>query len=74
MKNKIRKILDTITYKKKINTLENKIEMLENIIKDELYSSFTEGINNNIEVTKLKKDNKRLREKIKTLQEIIKEK
>lgn len=74
MKNKIRKILDTITYKKKINTLENKIEMLENIIKDELYSSFAEGINNNIEVTKLKKDNKRLREKIKTLQEIIKEK
>ena len=74
MKNKIKKLLSKITDKKKINTLENKIETLENIIKDELYKEFIDGVNNTIEITKLKKDNKRLREKIKTLQEIIKEK
>lgn len=74
MKNKIKIFLRNIEYKKRINTLENKIETLENIIKDELYSSFIQDINNNINVIKLKKDNKRLREKIKTLQEIIKEK
>lgn len=74
MKNKIKKLLSKITDKKKINTLENKIETLENIIKEELYKEFINGVNNTIEITKLKKDNKRLREKVKTLQEIIKEK
>lgn len=74
MKNKIKNLLSKITDKKKINTLENKIETLENIIKEELYKEFIDGVNNTIEITKLKKDNKRLREKVKTLQEIIKEK
>ena len=74
MKNKIKIFFGNIEYKKRINTLENKIETLENIIKEELYSSFIQDTNNNINVIKLKKDNKRLREKVKTLQEIIKEK
>ena len=74
MKNKIKKLLSKKTDKKKINTLENKIETLENIIKEELYKEFINSVNNTMEITKLKKDNKRLREKVKALQEIIKEK
>lgn len=67
------KIFDVIKLNKKINTLENKVETLENSIKDELYKEFMKKIGETTEVDRLKKENKRLRIKIKDLKEIIKE-
>lgn len=59
--------------KRKINTLELKVEMLENAIKDELYKEFMEKLGEPIEIERLKNDNKRLRKKVKQLKELIKE-
>lgn len=59
--------------KRKINTLELKVEMLENSIKDELYKEFMEKLGEPIEIERLKNDNKRLRKKVKQLKELIKE-
>lgn len=66
-------IIENIKLKQKINTLENQIETLENSIKDELYKEFMKKIGETAEVDRLKKENKRLRIKIKDLKEIIKE-
>lgn len=59
--------------KRKINTLELKVEMLESAIKDELYKEFMEKLGEPIEIERLKNDNKRLRKKVKQLKELIKE-
>lgn len=59
--------------KRKINTLELKIETLENTIKDEVYKEFMEKLREPIEIERLKNDNKRLRKKVKQLKELIKE-
>lgn len=58
---------------KKINTLTNEKETLKECIKDELYKTFMEKLNEPLEVERLKKENKRLRAKVKSLKEIIKE-
>lgn len=65
-------IIENIKLKKRINTLENQIETLENAIKDELYKEFMKKIGETAEVDRLKKENKRLRVKIKSLKDIIK--
>ena len=57
---------------KKINTLENKIEELESVIKDELYKIFMEKLSEPAKIEKLIEENKRLRKKVKLLKEIIK--
>lgn len=57
---------------KKINTLENKIEELEGIIKDELYEIFMEKLSEPAKMERLIEENKRLRKKNKLLKEIIK--
>ena len=66
------KIFDVIKLNKKINTLENQIETLENSIKDELYKEFMKKLGETVENDRLKKENKKLRAKIKDLKEIIK--
>ena len=66
------KMIENIKLKQKINTLENKIETLENSIKDELYKEFMKKIGETAENDRLKKENKKLRAKIKDLKEIIK--
>lgn len=66
------KILDIAKLNKKINSLENEVETLENIVKDELYKEFMKKLGETAEVDRLKKENKRLRVKIKSLKEIIK--
>ena len=66
------KMIDIIKLKRKINTLENQIETLENSIKDELYKEFMKKLGETAENDKLKKENKKLRIKIKELKEIIK--
>ena len=57
---------------KKINTLENKVEELEGIIKDELYKVFMEKLSEPAKMERLIEENKRLRKKNKLLKEIIK--
>lgn len=58
---------------KQINTLENKVQVLENVIKDKLYKSFISKLDEPIENQRLKRENKRLRQQVKSLKEIIKE-
>ena len=60
--------------KRKINTLELKIEELENIIKNELYEKFIKVYNLKEENKKLRNDNKNLRVKIKNLKQQLKDK
>lgn len=57
---------------RKINTLENKVEELESIIKDELYKIFMEKLSEPAKMERLIQENKRLRKKNKLLKEIIK--
>lgn len=46
---------------------------LKEVIKNELYKGFIEDVDLRLEADKLKKENKQLRNKIKTLKEIIKD-
>ena len=62
-----------IEQRKKINTLENENETLKNTIKDELYKEFMKRLGEPLEVSRLKRENKRLRKQKKELQEIIRE-
>ena len=62
-----------IEQRKKINTLENENETLRNAIKDELYKEFIKRLGEPLEISRLKRENKRLRKQKKELQEIIRE-
>lgn len=59
--------------RKRINTLEGQVAVLESSIKDELFKVFMEKLGEPQENIRLKEENKRLRRKIKELKEIIKE-
>lgn len=69
----INKIPIWIKQHRQINTLENKVEALENSIKEELYKEFMKKLGEPMEVERLRKENKMLRQKIKVLKEMIKE-
>ena len=66
-------IKKVIEQRKKINTLENENETLRNTIKDELYKEFMKRLGEPLEVSRLKRENKRLRKQKKELQEMIRE-
>ena len=68
--NLIKKVIE---QRKKINTLENENQTLRNAIKDELYKEFMKRLGEPLEVSRLKRENKRLRKQKKELQEIIRE-
>ena len=68
--NLIKKVIE---QRKKINTLENENETLRNAIKDELYKEFMKRLGEPLEISRLKRENKRLRKQKKELQEIIRE-
>ena len=70
---KINKIPIWIKQHRQINTLENKVEALENTIKEELYKEFMKKLGEPLECEGLRKENKKLRKQVKTLKEIIKE-
>lgn len=67
------KFLKKLVNYKKINTLENEVNSLKETIKDELYKEFMNKLSEAQETTRLKKENKKLRLKIKELKAIIKE-
>ena len=69
----INKIPIWIKQHRQINTLENKVEALENSIKEELYKEFIKKLGEPMEAERLRKENKMLRQKIKVLKEMIKE-
>ena len=73
MKQKVKYFFDIAKAQMKINSLENEIETLNNSIKDELYKEFLKKLGETTENERLKKENKILRKKVKTLKEIIKE-
>ena len=62
-----------IAQNRKINTLENENETLKNTIKDELYKEFMKKLGEPLEITRLRKENKKLRKQRKELQKIIRE-
>lgn len=64
--------LSKIQLIRKINTLEGEKTVLEDTIKDELYKTFMDKLKEPLELDKLRKDNKNLRAKVKTLKQIIK--
>lgn len=70
---RINKIPIWIKQHIQINTLENKVEALENSIKEELYKEFMKKLGEPMEAERLRKENKMLRQKIKVLKEMIKE-
>lgn len=54
-----------IELQRKINTLENEIGTLKNIIKEELYHEFMDYLDIRVDNERLKEQNKKLREKLK---------
>ncbi len=64
--------LDKIKLIKKVNTLELRNQDLENTIKDELYKTFMAKLEEPQEINRLKKENKNLRAKNRTLKALLK--
>lgn len=60
-------------FRKKYNTLLNNYETLLNDVKNNCFNAIYSKLNDDQSVFNLKKENKLLRQKIKTLKEIIKE-
>lgn len=56
----------------KINTLQNELDTLRRQLKEGLYGNFMIYANNTEMIEELKKENKRLRVKIKELKEMLK--
>lgn len=59
-------------YFLKYNKIKIENERLKNIIKEELYEKFMENVDQQIELERLRKENKKLRNQTKSLKEIIK--
>jgi hypothetical protein len=58
---------------REINTLKLEVETLKNSIKEELYKEFMKKLGEPLEAERLRKENKRLRQQVKSLKEVIKE-
>ena len=71
---RIEKLLNLLSkshheLRKRINTLELEVETLQQTIKDELYIEFMNKLDEAAKSQSLRKDNKRLRKKVKVLKE-----
>ena len=76
--NKIKKAFDLFSLTKlqlihKLNTLETEKNVLEDTIKDKLYKTFMDKLQEPQEINRLKKENKNLRVKNKTLKSLLKD-
>ena len=65
MKNKIGLL---IRQKVKINTLENKLEVMEKMVKDKLYDSFMKRLGEEIDLARYRTEIERLKERVKELE------
>ena len=64
--------LNKIQLIHKINSLELRVEELEDTIKDELYKTFMNKLQEPQELNRYKKENTNLRKKIKILKNLLK--
>lgn len=64
--------LNKLQLIKKINSLELRVEELEDTIKDELYKTFMGKLQESQELNRYKKENTNLRKKIKILKNLLK--
>lgn len=64
--------IEVSKYKRRINTLELEKKELEEVIKDGLFKEFIKKINEPLELERLRKENKKLRKKIKDLKKEMK--
>lgn len=64
--------LNKLQLIKKINSLELRVEELEDTIKDELYKTFMNKLQEPQELNRYKKENSNLRQKIKVLKKLLK--
>lgn len=64
--------LNKLQLIKKINSLELRVEELEDTIKDELYKTFMGKLQEPQELNSYKKENTNLRKKIKILKNLLK--
>lgn len=60
-----------VKQQRKINTLELEIDTLKNVIKEKLYDKFMENVENELEIKRLKKENKNLRINNKKLKAMV---
>lgn len=67
----IRKVFDVVALRRQINTLTNERDTLKAIIQDELYKTFMDKLSEDLAAKRALKDNKRLRQQVKTLKDII---
>lgn len=68
----IKEYFDAVKLHKKLNTVIIERDMLKETIKDELYKSFMAKLEEPLVYERTKQENKRLRQQVKTLKEIIK--
>ena len=68
----MKNIIEVAKYKKRINTLELEKKELEEIIKNNLVKELFKKINEPLELERLRKENKKLRKKIKDLKKEMK--
>ena len=69
----INKIPIWIKQQRQINTLKLEVETLKNSMKEEIYKEFIKKLGEPVEAERLRKENKRLRQQVKSLKEIIKD-
>lgn len=62
-------LIDNIKLRRKLNTVTGEKEMLEEIIKDKLYKSFMDKLNESLELPRLRRENRRLRQQVKQLKQ-----
>lgn len=65
-------MIDLFKLYKQLNMVTAERDLLKETIKDELYKSFMAKLEEPLVYERLKRENKRLRQQVKTLKEIIK--
>lgn len=68
----IKNFFDVVKLHKQLNTVTMERDMLKETIKDELYKAFMAKLEEPLVYERTKQENKRLRQQVKTLKEIIK--
>lgn len=68
----IRNFFDVVKLHKQLNSVIAERDMLKETIKDELYKAFMAKLEEPLVYERTKQENKRLRQQVKTLKEIIK--
>lgn len=68
----IKNFFDVVKLHKQLNTVTIERDMLKETIKDELYKAFMAKLEEPLVYERTKQENKRLRQQVKTLKEIIK--